>query len=481
MATSTDPRLQPHRSRGPVAAVMAALMLTACGGLVPVAPASAPVGAPIVAGADAVGQVGLVGPSASGESSALGSAPTSTRPDPWGSPSASLTESPAASPAGSAIASPVPPLQPSPSIDPLGATRPFDAATVAALQKVLDAAQIHIPTPGISVAIRLTDGRTWLGVSGDRRLSPARPVDQDTVFSIASITKTFVTAVVMQLVAEGRLSLDDRLAKYLPDYPRARRITIRQLLEHTSGIANYFESAAYDRAVFSRPTRRWTVSGILALVGKPYCSPGRCFHYSNTNFVLLGQIVEQVTGQPIARVIRERLLDPLGLDRTSFQPDEPTPRDAAHGHLWGGGTTFMDQTGSGHVLPNMSAATVAWAAGAMVSNPADLARWALALYATDRVVRPDLLAQMLDFRKRDEYGLGTRTRIFNGRRAIGHGGSLRGYEDGVWYFPREGAVIVLLSNRGLYNPDERIRELARTLWKHIDVPPPEYKRSRNTN
>ena len=129
----------------------------------------------------------------------------------------------------------------------------------------------------------------------------------------------------------------------------------------------------------------------------------------------------------------------------------------------------------------MSAATVAGAAGAMVSDADDLARWAMALYAGDQVVSQGLLAEMFDFRRKDEYGLGTRTRIFNGRRAVGHGGSLRGYEDGMWYFPREGAVIVLLSNRGLYNPDRTLRELARTLWKHIDVPDPEYDRHRNSH
>ncbi len=389
----------------------------------------------------------------------------------------------AAAPSGSATVSADPSGGPSPSPtpDPLATTVPFDRATASALQAVLDEARVRIPTPGISVAIRLADGRTWLGVSGDRRLAPARAVDADTVFSIASITKTFVTAVVMQLVAEGRLGLDDHLSRFLPDYPRSSVITIRELLGHTSGIANYFEAPGYNAAVFSRPTKHWKVRDILALVGRPYCLPGRCFHYSNTNFVLLGRVVEKVTGTALARVIRERLLDPLGLDRTSFQPDEPTPRDAAHGHLWGGGTMYLDQTGPSRVLPTMSAATVAWAAGAMVSNADDLARWAMALYATDRVVPPDLLAQMLTFRKRDEYGLGTRTRIFNGRRAIGHGGSLRGFEDGIWYFPREGAVIVLLSNRGLYDPDRTLRQLARTLWKHIDVPPPEYDPRKNTD
>lgn len=370
---------------------------------------------------------------------------------------------------------------PGPTADPLATTLPFDPATQVAFQHVLDAARLRIPTPGISVAIRLRDGRTWLGVSGERRLAPARPVDSHTVFSIASITKTFVTALVMQLVAEGRLDLDARASRYLPDVRQVRRATVRQLLAHTSGIQNYFETPRYNRIVFARPTHRWTFREIMSLVGTPYCAPGRCFHYSNTNFVLLGRIVERVTGKPIATVIRQRLLDPLGLDHTFFQPDEPTPGNAAHGHLWAGGTTFFDQTRSSRILPTMSAATVAWTAGALASDPDDLARWALALYATDRIVRPDLLQQMLTFRKRDEYGLGTRTRIFNGRRAVGHGGSLRGYENGIWYFPREGAVIVLLSNRGLYDPDRTIRQLARSLWKHIDAPAPEYDVHKNTD
>jgi CubicO group peptidase (beta-lactamase class C family) len=88
---------------------------------------------------------------------------------------------------------------------------------------------------------------------------------------------------------------------------------------------------------------------------------------------------------------------------------------------------------------------------------------------------------MMDFRPKDQYGLGMRTRVYDGRRAYGHGGSLRGYEDQVWYLPREGVSIVLLSNRGLYDPDRTVRQLLRTLWKHIDVPPPRYDRSKNTH
>jgi D-alanyl-D-alanine carboxypeptidase len=440
-----------------------------------------------------------------GCSFAAGSAPSASPLPSPGDPAASVvpapttdlrpadTNGPSPTPTGPVVVgppatasvdgSPVPPVVQPASLDEpvLDHDRSFDQATIDDLQAVLDAARERIPTPGISVAIRTRDGRVWLGTSGARQLAPRRPVTADTVFSIASITKTFVTAVVLQLVDEGKLSLDDPLSRYMPDFPRARRITIRMLLEHRSGIFNYFESPAYGQAAYGNPMRRWTTAGILRLVGKPYCQPGACFHYSNTNFVLLGEVIERVTGKPVSQQVRRRLLKPLGLDDTFWQPDETTPSNAAHGHLWGGGNTFFDQTGSGHVLPNMSATTIAASAGAMVSDGADLARWVMALYGSDLVLPGDVRAAMMDFRPKDQYGLGTRTRVYDGRRAYGHGGSLRGYEDQVWYLPREGVSIVLLSNRGLYDPDRTVRQLLRTLWKHIDVPPPRYDRSKNTH
>ncbi len=357
----------------------------------------------------------------------------------------------------------------------------FDERTERALQKTLDAARRRIPTPGISVAIRTADGRMWVGTSGARELSPRRPVAEGTVFSIASITKTFVTAVVLQLVDERKLSLDDRLVEFVPDFPRSKRITIRMLLQHRSGIHNYFESLRYGRSAFRDPNREWSTSQILRFVEGPYCDPGACFHYSNTNFVLLGEVVREVTGEPVSKAIRERLLEPLGLTRTSYQPDERTPSNAAHGHLWGGGSAFYDQTEDGRWLPNLSAASIAGASGAMVSNAADLARWTMALYGSDLVLPQELRAPMMDYRPKDRYGLGTRMRIFEGRRGFGHGGSLRGYEDQVWYFPREGVSIALLSNRGLYNPDKTVRQLLRVLWRHIDAPDPQFDPKRNTS
>lgn len=346
-----------------------------------------------------------------------------------------------------------------------GATFPPDLA--AMLQRTVDRARTMIPSPGLAVAVRLPDGTAWTGVSGSRSLSPDRPVDEETVFAIASITKTFVTAVVLQLVDEGKLRLDDRLADHVPDFPRADRITIRQLLGHTSGIADYFQSADYLSRVFVDRDRTWTTDEILAMAGDPVCDPGACFEYSNTNFVLLGLVAEDVTGIPLSRAIRKRLLDPLGLDRIVFQPDEKTPRDYAHGHLWGGGRSFFDQSGKADLTPHLSAVSVAWAAGAMAADAPDLARWAEALYGGD-VLSPRMKDEMLTFRKRDDYGLGTRRTDFLGHRAVGHLGGIRGFCLAMWYFPDDGVTIVVLANRGIFDTYKTVKLVARRVLEGED-------------
>jgi D-alanyl-D-alanine carboxypeptidase len=371
-------------------------------------------------------------------------------------------------PGGSASPSPAAPVtSPLPSVpgSPVPSAAPgLDPAVIAKLQDVVDRSRARIPAPGLSVAVRLPDGTTHTFVAGDRQLSPPRPVEPDTVFAIASITKTFVTAVVLQLVDEGRVSLDDPLSRFLPRYPRARDITLRDLLGHTSGVHDYFSNPAYARRVFADRERRWTPREVLRFIQAPYCDPGDCFRYSNGNFILLGLVIEEVTGRPLSQVIRDRLLDPLGLSDTVFQPDDPTPRDAARGHLWGGGDLFYDQSGRSRVRPHLSASTVAWAAGAMASTASDLARWADALYGGE-VVSAASLAEMLTFRPRDEYGLGTRTRDFLGHTAVGHLGGIRGYELAMWYFPEHDTSVVMLSNRGIYSTDRTMKLLVRALFE----------------
>ena len=378
------------------------------------------------------------------------------------------TPEPAATAPGTPASSPLPPPSPSlspsvaPSTPPATAPETIDAELSARLQAVVDASRERIPAPGLSVAIRLPDGETWTGVSGLASLEPVAPVTPDTVFAVASISKTFVTALILQLADEGLLSLDDPLSDFLPDFPRARRITLRHLLAHTSGVYNFFEHPRYVQEVFSDRTRHWRFEEILGFVAAPYCSPGACFHYSNTNFVLLGRVAEKVTGAPLHAQIRERFLDPLGLEHTLFQPDEATPRDAAHGHLALSGG-FVDHTGPSLVIPHLSAVTVAWAAGAMASTPSDLSRWAHALYG-GQLLSAELTAEMMAYRLDDEYGLGMRTRVFHGRRAVGHLGGIRGFENAMWYFPDTDVTIVISANRGIFMIDRTMRLLVRALF-----------------
>ena len=176
---------------------------------------------------------------------------------------------------------------------------PLDRATRHTLERILRDTVRTEGIAGLSVAVRSASGATWTGVAGHAEFSPSRTIKPDTVFSIASVSKTFVAALILQLADEGKLSLDDSFGDYAPEVPGGKGVTIRQLLSHTSGIYDYFENPRYLRisgAWFDQPDatglasrdHRWTFDEIMRLVRSPYCRPGRCYHYSNTNYVILG-------------------------------------------------------------------------------------------------------------------------------------------------------------------------------------------------
>ena len=379
------------------------------------------------------------------------------RPSPWPDPVISVDPSPDSSPIASPLA--LATLPPTRTDRPVPTS--FDKALKRKLKRIVSNTVKNRRVAGLSVAVRLPGGATWIGVAGHAEFRPPRKVRSDTVFAIASITKTFIAALILQLAEEGKLSLDEPFGAYNVDAPRGKKVTIRQLLSHRSGIHNYFESPKYARQVFSDRGRRWDYEDILGLVKSRYCKPGRCYHYSNTNYVILGRIAEEAGGASLHKLLRDRFFEPLGLDDTVYQPHQRPPRDAAHGH-WRSADSYIDHTRESRVIPFMAAASVAGAAGAIASTAEDLATWADALYGGD-VLSPDSLRQMTRFRPPDGYGLGTRRRVFHGHRALGHGGSLRGFEGTMWYFPEEDVTIVLLSNQGLWLIDPPIRLLVKAV------------------
>ena len=323
---------------------------------------------------------------------------------------------------------------------------------------------------GLQAAVRLPSGETWLGTAGRAEMAPPRPIADDTQFAIASVTKTFIAALILQLAEEGKLDLDAPFGTYFEDAPRSKKVTLRQLLSHTSGIYNFWENQRYlditgawvetpDATGLEAREHTWTYEEMMGLVKGGYFKPGKDYHYSNTNYVILRRVAEAVEGKPIHKQLRQRFFDPLGMTHTVYQPAEIPATDAAHGH-WYYGTGYIDHTRGSTVVPFQAAVTVADGAGAMASTAQDLATWAAALYGGE-VLSADSLRQMTTFLQPGLYGLGTDVAIFAGNRGHGHRGGIRGYESSMWYFPASGVSVVLLSNQGNWTTDVPMTKLVK--------------------
>ncbi|HEX2883979.1 MAG TPA: serine hydrolase domain-containing protein, partial [Candidatus Limnocylindria bacterium] len=248
----------------------------------------------------------------------------------------------------------------------------------AEYQAALEAARFAGGARGVAFAAVRDGELLWAGSSGMVR-DGTDPITPDTPLVIGSVTKTFVSATVLQLVEEGALSLDDAVRNHLPELAwLSPEITIRQLLDHTSGLADVFNDTT-RRGIEEEPSRPWSATEIFASLHEPWYAPGEGWAYANTNYFLLGLVVERLTGQALASELERRFIGPLGL-----------------------GTTRMLGTGSDEVL-EPAWTTIFWASGAMVSSAADLARWGDALY-TDDVLSATTRAEMLAVNHED-YGL----------------------------------------------------------------------------
>jgi len=382
--------------------------------------------------------------------------PSPTAGAPQGpTPSPSPTPSPTPSPSPSPTLNPTVSIRPSPSLTPSPSPTPASLAEAhaSALQETLEQQLELRRIPGAAAVVTFPDGSRWTGQAGLASISPREEVSADTGFVVGSITKTFVAALVLQLDEEGVMELDAPLSRWVPDYPRARRISLRQLLNHTAGVFNHFEHPLYESLVFGRPDHEWEPQEILDEFRRPpYFAPGEGFHYSNTGFVLLGMAIEAATGEQLGDELERRFFRPLGLQETHLQAGSAEP-GSAHGYLRSP-NGHRHVSASGNYRPSRSAATVAWAAGAIVSSAEDIADWAEALYSGD-VLEQESLAQLTDYLyspyPRGTYALGTRTRLVQGARAFGHTGSLRGYMAAMWRFPDESVTVVTLSNLGRYD------------------------------
>jgi D-alanyl-D-alanine carboxypeptidase len=304
------------------------------------------------------------------------------------------------------------------------------------LQKLLE----HIRKAGSPGAVAITRRRsgTWRGATGNAVLKPLRPMRTDDRIRIASITKSFVATVVLQLVAERQLSLDDTVEQRLPGMLRfGRQLTVRWLLNHTSGFASGDDSFAESEALYDKfladvhfdvPVR----TKIALADGRPLqFEPGTSFHYTNSGYDVLGLIVERVTGDELAKVLADRIFEPLELRATAFEPQPlPSNADVAHGYAIAGSDLAVASWADPQDVTGASLLG-RWASAGIVSNVHDLVTFYSALLAGDLLPRP-LLGEMLKTVPIGspvvQVGFGIfRYKLPCGGYAWGHGGSTLGY------------------------------------------------------
>jgi CubicO group peptidase (beta-lactamase class C family) len=309
---------------------------------------------------------------------------------------------------------------------------------------VADAAQAYLRdsgAPGVSVGI-MRDGKIVLAQGyGFARLAPSAPARGDTIYEIGSITKQFVASAIMLLVRDGKLSLDDPVAKYVPSAASGTTVRVRNLLTMTAGYVDYYPMD-YVTPAMQRPTTNGAI--IAAYATQPLeFPPGSKYSYSNTNYALLGAIIARVTGEPWDRFVTRRVLAPLGL-RSTFCDSPPRFADPRHAY---GYTTFA-------LGPPMRAIPegAGWAgpAGCLASTVGDLLTWEDAL-AGGRVVDRASFEQMaapakLTNGETTDYGFGLQSGAVRGHRFLTHDGGVSGFSSFEILFPEDKIALAVLVN-----------------------------------
>lgn len=293
---------------------------------------------------------------------------------------------------------------------------PVAAEDAAALQAAIDRARTAFGLATLTVGLSVDGERGWSGVAGSTA-NGGEPLMGVYPFAIASVTKTFTAAIVLQLVEEGRIRLGSPVSDYLPEVAVASGATVAQLMQHVSGVPDLL--APMRARLNADPERLWSPAEVLALVGPSRFAPGTDFEYSNTNYVVLGMLIERVTGHRYADELHDRVIGPLGLTATSFALEPGAP--------------FLFGT---------SWASAFWTSASVYASAEDLVRWADALYG-GFVVRPQVLDRMLDFSP-DGWGLGAERLHVGQLTGYGHSGLLRGYSTLMLRLPEPGVTLVVM-------------------------------------
>jgi D-alanyl-D-alanine carboxypeptidase len=321
--------------------------------------------------------------------------------------------------------------------------RDVDPGLAGQLQSYLDQAVKEYAVPGAVLSIITSNNQYWTGSSGVADLETNRKLEPTYRFRIGSITKTFVALLMLQQVQDGKLTLDDAIDKFYPGLVKGGdKITVRLLLNHSSGLYDYLNepTSTFMKQAAANKEKMWDPADIVATTNNDprYFDPGKGWHYSNTNYLVVGLILEKVSGTTIENLIQRRIILPLGLDNTFFSWATRLSEPFARGYVENEGK-LADIT---FINSNLSPF---WTAGNMVSVASDVKTWALALQKgalLNEAMRKEMYT-FLDTGMGFSYGLGLAYR--DG--LYWHDGGIPGYTSEMGFSPSGNAVIVLLTNR----------------------------------
>lgn len=313
------------------------------------------------------------------------------------------------------------------------------------LQDLLNTSIAHSNTPGAVLLVSSPDLGTITVAAGlaDKKKNVAMKVTNN--FRIASMSKLFLAVAVLKLIEQGKLKLNDKIADLLPDtidverISNANNVTVRQLLQMRSGIPNYIDYESYLELIDKMIGKEWTPELCIELIydKKGHSAPGIEYEYSNTNYLLLQLIVENLEGVSYADVIREQILDPLELKHTFIETQES---DDTH-FLQTKGYSLEDEQ-----LIDVTNYNDGWGLGdgGIISTAEDLNRFINALLKDNKLLSAVSLRRLLSFK--DDYGLGIWREEINDEMAWSHNGSSSGFQGQFYYFPEQQLTIILLTN-----------------------------------
>lgn len=349
------------------------------------------------------------------------------------------------------------------------------AALAASIDKTAQAAITAGESPGLQVAVYKDGAPVLVKSYGSANLELGAPVTNDSVFRIGSITKQFTAVALLKLAEEGKLSLDDKLFKYYPSYPRAADITLVQMLHHTSGLHSYTDEASFieGEAALSKTTDQW-IEQFAKMTKTQDFEPGTGWNYSNTAYFVLGGVIEKVEGKPLATVFKDRFFTPLALRHTALDDE----REIVPGRVEGYGGEAPGKFANAQFI----SMTVPGAAGAMRSSADDLARWNAALFggkllkaaSFQAMTSPGKLSNgklsstampKMEGLEPGEYGYALFINSLDGHSKIGHGGGIFGFNSSLSEFPKDHVTVAVIANSigkdtGVGKVSKRIERIA---------------------